>query len=138
MRLVGGGIVGNGGQTLRTVSIYAKCSSTPTSDTASIYYRINGGSWVLIGTTTTTTCTLEGTVNNVPNGALVEVVVENNTSLPCAFNANNTNTCPISVEAFQDDRSGSCGFPYSLTVDSNEDIAITIPVTAGNFTTFCA
>lgn len=119
------------------VSVMLKSSyeSAPTND-ANVYYRINGGSWILAGQVASTSCDALLTINSITTGSTIELVCEEDiTNLGISYNADNSSSCPSPATTYCGDR--STGSYYSLMIDSNEDISITVSVTSTLFN-FCA
>ncbi len=117
--------------TLYSVNVYASIQGNNSPGSARVYYRINGGSWTLLGTRTnppSTACTdsLIGTVNGVPSGATFEVGLTNTSDGNITFAAGNGTQCSATNFLL-------CGrtTTYSQSITSATNIYATAQYSAG-------
>jgi hypothetical protein len=115
--------------------VNSRASSTPGSN-YTVYYRINGGSWIQLGQpTATTTCLNLQNINNVPAGSTVQFAIETGVGTPY-YNAVESQTCPSRVDTFAGTRSGACSSYYSFVMpNNNTTVSLTVSVNKGGFIT---
>jgi hypothetical protein len=96
-----------------------------------VYYRINGGSWILLGTRTnppSSACseTLIGTVSGIPSGATLEVGLTNTSDGNIRFSAGNGTQCGATSFIL-------CGrtTTFSQTISSNATVYAVAQYSAG-------
>lgn len=112
----------------------AQCSSAPSGKTANIYYRLNGGAWILASNLSSTTCVTVTTFDNLAPGDILDFSVENSVnSSSVAYTGSLGSTCSSTGTLYAESRLVDCGSMWSYTYSADTTISIHIAVTGGNF-----
>jgi len=115
------------------VSVYASVQGNNSPGTARVYYRINGGSWILLGSRTnpvSSSCSdvlISGApVSGVPSGATFEVGLTNTSDGNIQFSAGNGTQCSATSFVL-------CGrtTTFSQTISANTSIYTTARYSSG-------
>jgi hypothetical protein len=115
------------------VSVYASVQGNNSPGTARVYYRINGGSWILLGSRTnpvSSSCSdvlISGApVSGVPSGATFEVGLTNTSDGNIQFSAGNGTQCSATSFVL-------CGrtTTFSQTISANTSIYATARYSSG-------
>jgi hypothetical protein len=115
------------------MDIYAKIGAAA-AQSCTIFYRIGfNGTETALATlnNTDTTCSLRGTITNIPYGIELYIGFKNGSSYIRYEAVNSSNACPANQSTY-------CGTDYNLTVDnttSANGISLTAYVSGGVYTT---
>ena len=110
--------------------------SEPTIDTANVYYSINAGPDIMLGSVGTNLCHLVGTISGIPSGSVLHLGVLNG-SVDCVeFDiAETTTTCPTGYTAFCGTVNTCTGYTTLAPILASFDVAITANCTGGTYVT---
>jgi hypothetical protein len=119
-----------------SVDVYHKCQEALAENDANIYYRINAGAWVLLGTTDSASCGLIGTIVGVSGTSVIDFLIETNDLLAIQFGSNASDDCNVVRFDYGADRAGNYTDYYSITVTDDVSASLVSKVFDGTFITF--
>lgn len=110
--------------------------SEPTIDTGNVYYSIDSGPDILLGTLGTNLCRLVGIITGIPSGSILHLGVKNGSYACVPFDVVETsNVCPVGFTAYCGTINTCTGYTTFFPIVASYDISITADCTGGTYVT---
>lgn len=110
--------------------------SEPTIDTGNVYYSIDGGPDILLGSLGTNLCRLVGTIYSIPSGSILHLGVKNGSSACVPFDVVETSEdCPVGYSAYCGTINTCTGYTTLFPIVASYYISITADCTGGTYVT---